>query len=183
MIGNIVARRYARALFSLGREKGDAELAAYGENLSGLVEALNESPQLDRIFRNPVFKVEEKKAVVDAILSKNKSHQMIVNFCYLLADNNRLRFLADIQAYYAQLLDEHQGVSRGEMITAFDLDEDLRNSLKNSLEEKVGRQLVLNYAVDPDILGGLVLKVGDRVLDASLRAQLVAMKETIKRGE
>jgi len=183
LIGNIVARRYARALFSLGKEKGDAELVAYGENLSGLVEALNESPQLDRIFRNPVFKVEEKKAVVDAILSKIKPQQMIVNFCHLLADNNRLGFLADIQANFAELLDEHQGVARGRMITAVALDKDLQDNLKHSLEEKINQRLILEYAVDPNILGGLVLKVGDRVLDASLRAQLVAMKETIKRGE
>lgn len=183
MIGNIVARRYARALFSLGKAQGDAALVDYGENLSGLVEALNESPQLDRIFRNPVFKVEEKKAVVDAILSNIKAQQMVVNFCHLLADNNRLVFLADIQAYFAELLDEHQGVSRGEMITAIDLEPEIQDELKNSLEEKIRRQLILDYAVDPGILGGLVLKIGDRVLDASLRAQLVAMKETIKRGE
>lgn len=183
MIGNIVARRYARALFSLGKEKGDAELVAYGKDLSGLVKALEELPQLDRIFRNPVFKVEEKKAVVDAILSKIKAQQMVVNFCHLLADNNRLGFLADIQAFYAQLLDEHQGVSRGEVVTAINLDKDLMDKLKNSIEEKVSRQLILDYAVDPSILGGLVLKVGDRIMDASLRAQLVAMKETIKRGE
>lgn len=183
MIGNIVARRYARALFSLGKEKGDAELIAYGENLSGLVEALRESPQLDRIFRNPVFKVDEKKAVVDAILLKIGAQQMVRNFCHLLADNNRLGFLADIQGYYAQLLDEHQGVSRGEMTTAIELEADLKDALKKSLEEKISRQLVLDYSVNPSILGGLVLKIGDRVLDASLRAQLVAMKETIKRGE
>lgn len=183
MIGNIVARRYARALFSLGKEKGDAELIAYGENLSGLVEALRESPQLDRIFRNPVFKVDEKKAVIDAILSKIGAQQMVRNFCHLLADNNRLGSIADIQGYYAQLLDEHQGVSRGEMTTAIELEADLRDALKKSLEEKISRQLVLDYSVNPSILGGLVLKIGDRVLDASLRAQLVAMKETIKRGE
>lgn len=183
MIGNIVARRYARALFSLGKEKGDAELITYGENLSGLVEALRESPQLDRIFRNPVFKVDEKKAVIDAILSKIGAQQMVRNFCHLLVDNNRLGSIADIQGYYAQLLDEHQGVSRGEMTTAIELEADLRDALKKSLEEKISRQLVLDYSVNPSILGGLVLKIGDRVLDASLRAQLVAMKETIKRGE
>jgi len=99
LIGNIVARRYARALFSLGKEQGDAELVAYGKNLSGLVEVLKESPQLDRIFRNPVFKVEEKKAVLDAILSKIKPKQMVINFCHLLADNYRLGFLTDIQAF------------------------------------------------------------------------------------
>jgi len=74
-------------------------------------------------------------------------------------------------------------VSRGEVVTAIKLDKDLKDKLKSSLEEKVSRQLVLEYAVDPSILGGLVLKVGDRIMDASLRAQLVAMKETIKRGE
>jgi F-type H+-transporting ATPase subunit delta len=183
LTGNIVARRYARALFSLGKEQGDAELVTYGQNLSGLVDALKESPQLDRIFRNPVFKVEEKKAVLNVILSKIKSKQMVINFCHLLADNNRLGFLADIQAFYAQLLDEHQGVSRGEVVTAINLDKEQRDSLKSSLEKKVNRQLILEYTVDPRILGGLVLKVGDRIMDASLRAQLVAMKETIKRGE
>ena len=112
------------------------------------------------------------------------AHQMGERQLPILAVNlGRLGFLADIQAYYAELLDDHQGVARGRMITAINLEPEIQKKLKKSLEEKTSRQLILDYTVDPGILGGLVLKIGDRVLDASLRAQLVAMKETIKRGE
>jgi len=183
LTGNIVARRYAKALFAIGQKNGADALDAYGMNLAQLAELLDAAPELLRIFRNPIFSVEEKKKVLEKLFGKVKPESIVVNFCYLLADKERLGVLPDIAAVYGELLDAEQGVVRGELITAIKLNKDKQKDLKNSLEKKAGKKLVLDFATDKDILGGVVLKVGDMVLDASLRAQIGMLQENIKRGE
>jgi F-type H+-transporting ATPase subunit delta len=80
-------------------------------------------------------------------------------------------------------LDEVQGIVRGDLVTAIELTDPLKKKIKEELEKQSGQKIVLEYGVDPDILGGLKLKVGDKVLDASIRAQLDILKENIKRGK
>ncbi|NCC24456.1 MAG: F0F1 ATP synthase subunit delta [Deltaproteobacteria bacterium] len=183
MNGNIVARRYAHALFSLGQAKGGEVVKTYGDNLSALAEVLDGAPELVKIFRNPVFTASDKKAIVKKILDKVKVDKMVANFCFLLAEKGRLAVLPDIAFVYAKLLDVAQGIVRGEIITAISLNDALQKQVKDQLEKQSGSQVVLEYSVDPAILGGLKLKVGDKVLDASIKAQLEILRETIKRGE
>lgn len=183
MIGNIVARRYARALFAIGKEKGVKDLDSYGKDLNGLMDMVSQSPELIRIFRNPIFTIEEKKAVVAKLLEKGGTGQIVSNFCYLLADKERLAVLPDIVEYFNTLLDVEQGIVRGELVSAVKLKKAKQKTVLKELEEKSGQKLVLDFSTDAAILGGVVLKIGDRVLDASLRAQLGILKDNIKRGE
>ena len=192
MTGNIVARRYAKALFALGRKmdaaggkKGDSEVVVYGKELDDLSRILASTPDLLKFFRNPIFSVEEKKSMLDFVSQNAKLSlsPMVGNFLKVLADKNRLAFLPQIVEYYSSLLDLEQGVQRGEMTTAMALSAKRQEEIKAKLEAQTGRKLVLGFAVNPEILGGLVLKIGDKVLDASLRAQLQIVKEKIKRGE
>lgn len=183
MIGNVVARRYASALYAVGKNKGMEELQAYGKALGDLGDILEQAPELVKIFRNPIVSVEEKKAVAAKLLDQVKPQPAVRNFVNLLADKERLSVLPEIEAYFRALLDADLGVLRGRLVTAVELSEAKRESIQKQLEGQAGRKLVLDYGVDPAILGGVVLEVGDRVLDASLRAQLGILKETIKRGE
>lgn len=183
MIGNVVARRYASALFALGREAGMAEMERYGGSLNALGEAVEESRPLADVFRNPVLTVEEKKKVALALLEEAGGGSVERRFIELLADKNRLPLLAAIAADYGAMLDEAKGLTRGVLTTAVELDESRKAAIKSQLETQTGRKLELAYAVEPSILGGLVLKMGDTVLDASLRAQLDNLRESIKRGE
>jgi len=183
LTADIVARRYARALFSIGKGQGDAELEAYGKDLAGLIAVLMESPELLKLFRNPIFTLEEKKAIVEKILSKLNPTAIVKNFCFLLADKDRLSSLPEIEAYYGVLLDEAKGIVRGELVTAVELADAKQAEVKKQLADQLGKELILDFSADAEILGGVVLKVGDKILDASLKAQLNAMKEQIKRGE
>ncbi len=183
MTGNIVARRYARALFALGMKSGLSQCETFGNDLTALAGALETSPELVRIFRNPVISVEEKRKVIASVMDIPKVSQTVRNFCMLLADRERLEFIQDIQAYYSVLLDAEKGVIRGELVTAVKLANNKRNQVKAQLEAQAGSKLVLSFSVDESILGGVVLKVGDRVLDASLKAQLGILKDNIKWGE
>ncbi len=183
MSGNIVARRYAGALFTVGTKAGDSALETYGKQLADLAGALAEAPEALRFFNNPVFSVAEKKAVLKQILEKLGVTGPVANFANLLADKSRLVNLPEIAADYKAKIDEAAGIVSGKLVTAVALSDARKVELKERLEKQTGKKLVLDYAADPDILGGVVLQIGDSVLDASLRAQLNILKETIKRGE
>ena len=183
MSGNIVARRYAKALFTVGSKLGQPELETYGKQVAALAEALAGAPEAMRFFRNPVFSVEEKKKVLKQIADKLGITGSVVNFAYLLADKNRLESIPEIAADFGAMLDEKNGIISGKLVTAVAISDARKVELKQRLEKQTGKKLILDYAADPEILGGVVLKIGDSVLDASLRAQLNILKETIKRGE
>lgn len=184
MTGNIVARRYAKALFAVAQTQSDkAALAQYGDDLARLAGVLENAPELTKIFRNPIFGVEEKRGVITKILDKIAPCAMVRNFCLLLADKDRLAFLPEINASYGMLLDSVQGVLRGKLVTAVKLSDGVQKNVVDKLQKESGQTVVLDYEVDQDIIGGLMLKIGDKVLDASIRAQLQILKENIKRGE
>lgn len=179
----IIAKRYARALFAIGQEKGDEELKKYGQELAELSQALYSVPQLIRIFRNPVIKVQDKKVILEKLLEKSEAGPTVSNFCQFLADKDRLGNFPAIQEYYQTLLDQNEGIMRGKLVTAIELTKARQDKTTKELEEKFQQKLVLDYETDQKILGGVVLKVGDKVYDASLRAQLEKLKANIKRGE
>lgn len=183
MIGNVVARRYASALFALGKEAGISEMERYGNTLNVLGEAVEMSRPLTDVFRNPVLTSKEKKQVALSLLQKAEGGSVERRFIELLADKGRLPLLPAIAADYGAMLDEAKGLNRGVLTTAVELDDTRKAAIKAQLEMQTGRKLELAYTVSADILGGVVLKIGDTVLDASLRAQLDNLRESIKRGE
>jgi F-type H+-transporting ATPase subunit delta len=183
LTGNIVARRYARALFALGKKSGLPELESHAASLAEMRQALAESPDLARVFRNPIFSAAEKRSVVKNLAKKLKISGPPLNFCLLLAEKGRLGSLEAIAAAFDELLDAEKGVLRGKLLTAVSLDQTKQTAITAQLEKTAKRSLALEFGVDPEILGGVVLKVGDQVMDASLRAQLSILKDTIKRGE
>jgi F-type H+-transporting ATPase subunit delta len=179
---HIVARRYARALFALGRKEGLQKLEKLGQDFDALEVALKASPNLADLYKNPLFSAEEKNRVAQEILGAIGADEYTKRFCALLAEKGRMGSLGDIIAVYRDLLDVEKGVLRGELVTAVPIDDKKRSAVRKQLEQQAGRALDLAYSVDPGILGGIILKVGDRVLDSSLRAQLSFLKENIKRG-
>ena len=184
MTSGTLARKYAKALFSLGKNSGAPQLEQYGASLAGLAKMVALSPALERMFKSPVISVAEKHALADQLLDKTGADVTVKNFCHLLADKGRLAALPAIAACYGELLDAEKGILRGTVITAVKLDAEKQKNLKSGLGKKTGsKKLELEFKVDESILGGLMLKMGDRVLDASLRAQLTILRDTIKRGE
>ncbi|WP_298067702.1 ATP synthase F1 subunit delta [uncultured Mailhella sp.] len=183
MIGNVVSRRYASALFALGRDAGLEELERCGNSLRALGEAVEKTPKLAEAFSNPALSAEEKKKVALALLDVAGGGAMERRFCALLADKGRLALLPAIAADYDVMLDGARGVSRGVVTTAIELDAERRDAIRQKLELQTERRLELEYVIDPAIIGGIVFRVGDMVYDASLRAQLDNLREVIKRGE
>lgn len=182
MTENVVARRYAGALFALsGREGGDAR-EKHGECLADLAAMIILEPKLGLTLKSPVVEIREKKAVVDELLKRLDADRTMRNFCHLLADKNRLGELGGIARCYGEMLDAANGILRGKVVTAVKLSPEKQAALKKQLRQKIGADIELVFDVDPAILGGMVLAVGDKVLDSSLRAQLGALRETLIRG-
>ena len=182
MTDTVVARRYASALFSLGRREGGDALSRHGACLAALGEMVAEETKLASVLKSPVIGVEEKKGILGALLDKLGADKTMRNFCFLLADKERLASLRQIADWYGILLDEANGVLRGKVITAIKLTKEKQEKLRAELAKKSGGDIELTFSVDPEILGGMVLAVGDKVLDSSLRAQLGILRETFKRG-
>ncbi|MDR3073439.1 MAG: F0F1 ATP synthase subunit delta [Deltaproteobacteria bacterium] len=183
MTGSVAARRYAKALFDLARRDGPDSLDAIGQSVRAVASATRENADLARLFRDPVFSPEEKRAVVTALAERLQLAATVRNFCCLLADKQRLVLLEAIAGEFQILSDAEKGVIRGEFISAAPLDEKKQQAVRGELEKKAGKTLVLNFSVDESLLGGMLLKVGDNVMDASLKTQLILLKDTIKRGE
>ncbi len=183
MIGNVVSRRYAKALFAVGAAQGEAEQVKYGEQLVAIGTSIEDAPEAMAFFKNPAFSVEEKKAVMTELIAKVSAEQMVTNFCYLVADNGRVEMIPAVASDYKAMMDAVSGVIAGELTTVSELSTDRKSAIQANLEKQAGKKLELSFATDEEILGGIVLKVGDKVMDASLKAQLQILKENIKRGE
>ena len=141
------------------------------------------SPELEKAFKSPVVTAEEKKHILGKLLDDLGADKTLLHFCLLLADKGRLSSLRHIATYYSMLLDAENDVMRGRLLTAIPLDDKKQGQIQKLLEKKAAKHIELTFDVDKSILGGVVLKVGDKVLDASLRAQLALLRDIIKRGE
>lgn len=183
MTGSIAARRYAKALFDLAKASGPQALDKSGEDIANFSALTRESADLSRLFSDPVFSSEEKRKVITALADKLGMNAMVRDFCYLLADKHRLALIGGIAEEFQKLSDTEKGILRGELVSAARLDGKTQTTVLGELEKKAGKTLVLDFKVDKTLLGGMVLKVGDNVMDASLKTQLLILKDTIKRGK
>lgn len=183
MTSSVAARRYAKALFDLAKSAGPGALDKTGEDIANFAALAQESPDLSRLFSYPVFSAEEKRNVVTALADRLRIAPLARDFCRLLAEKHRLALLRDIAEEYRALADAAKGILRGTVTSASPLDDTARATVQDKLEQKAGKTLVLDFTVDETLLGGMVLKMGDYVMDASLKAQLLILKDTIKRGE
>lgn len=174
------ARRYARALFGLAQET-DA-VAAIREQLAGMAELFETQPELrDALFR-PLHPVAERRSVVSAVGERVGLAPLVRNFLNFLIDQRRLVDFDTIRAEYEQLADTAAGRVTALVTAAAPLGAHQRERLQRALAARTGRQVELEVAVDPALIGGAVARVGNVVFDGSLRTQLSQLRDTLSRG-
>ncbi len=183
MIGNVISKRYASALFQLGNSVSLEQAENYGQSLFALALAVSENKKLEVLFNSPVISDEEKKKVILSLLEVIKADIMVKRFFELLVDRKRLSEILAIANDYKTMLDKANGLSQGHVITAIALDNARQLAIKEQLETQNNCKLQLEFSVKSEILGGIILTIGDRIFDASLRSQLNNLRESIKRGE
>jgi F-type H+-transporting ATPase subunit delta len=176
LIGSKVSKRYAKALFSLGREDGNFE--QYGQELSDFETFFRDNGDFRQVIVNPVFALEDRRKVLQVVLDKGNFSGVVKNFLNLLLDKNRIGAIEAIKAYYSQLTDEVSGIARAEIITARPLKEEALGKIERSLEELTSKKIKSEVREDGDLIGGIVVKIGDLILDGSVKAQLEGLKES-----
>ena len=173
-----VAGRYAKALFELAKEQGQVDKVA-GE-LKQFEGMLGESKDLQRLVRSPVFSADEQARAIKAILAKAGVSGLTANFLGLIARNRRLFAAGDMLRAFRVLLARHRGEVEADVTSAIALSETQLTALKAALKASVGKDVQMNAKVDPALLGGLIVKVGSRMVDSSLRTKLSNLKTRMK---
>jgi F-type H+-transporting ATPase subunit delta len=174
---DIAGRRYALALIAIARD--DRDFDAWSDAVEALadltaqrsfVDALQADGMLDERFQSIV------RRVVPGIGSKQ------MNFFRLLRQKSRLGLGASIASFFRELLDEERGILRAEVTSAMPLDDDQRQRLLDKLARDTGKQVALEVRVDPSIIGGIIVRIGDRMVDGSIRNRLRSLRTQLERA-
>ena len=173
---NPVARRYARALYQEAEARGAVERT--DEDVQALREALDASRELTALFESPVVAREKKEAVARRLF-EGKVGDLTMRFVLLLLEKEREDLLPAVARAYGALRDERLGVVEASVRTARPLGFDETRRLEETLAQRTGKQVRLRMEVDPALIGGLVVRIGDKVYDRSVRHQLGLLREQL----
>jgi len=175
-----VAGRYAAALFDLAGEQG--QVAEVEQDLIKLHDALDVSIDLQRLVRSPVIAADDQARAMSAVLSMLGVSALTQNFLKLVTKNRRLFALADMIRAYRALAARARGEVTANVATAHSLSDAQAEELKAALRATVGKDVTLRTTVDPSLIGGLIVKIGSRMVDSSLRTKLSSLKVSLKGG-
>lgn len=177
MIVSEIAKRYAGALFDIAKEED--RLRDVFEELQDFLPLLNEHGDLKEFFANPAVDRGDKKEVMEKVLAKVNISVVTGNFLRLLVDKNRIDILDQIIACYQNYLDDVLNIMRIGVKAALPLSDTLLRRIQGTLKSITEKNVELQVEDDPSLLGGIIVKVGDRIYDGSVKAQLNSIRELI----
>lgn len=181
MRGSKVSKRYAKALLSLGKEDGN--YGAYGENLQEFSSFCEQNGEFADVITNRVFSLEDRREILKNVLEKTDFSVTMRNFLYLLLDKDRIGVIREIAEHYERLTDEISNIARAEIVTTRPLKSEEQDRLEKVLGDLTSKNIRIESREDKSLIGGIIVKIGDLVLDGSIRAQLEGLKESLKRGD
>jgi F-type H+-transporting ATPase subunit delta len=169
-----VAKRYARALFNAAVRTQAVD--AVSEALQQLLNTLHEQPPLRTLLLNPLIPRERKQQMVQEAIGR-QTHPLLASLLSVLVDKRRERLLPEVAREFGELCDEHMGIARVRATTAYPLDSQQEHALVRGLEQRTGKTVVLQTNVDPSLIGGIVVRIGDTIIDGSVRGQLLRLRQ------
>ncbi len=173
-----VPGRYASALFELAQEQ--SQLQPVENDLNTLQALLDESEDLRRMVRSPVFTADEQAQALEAVLGKAGLSALTMNFVRLITKNRRLFAVPEMIKAFRSLAAAARGEVEADVTSATVLNDGQLAALKDTLKASIGKDVQINAKVDPALLGGLIVKVGSRMIDSSLRTKLSTLKMRMK---
>jgi F-type H+-transporting ATPase subunit delta len=173
-----MAGRYANALFELALEQKSIDpVRADLDRFDALIAS---SPDLDRLVRSPVFTAEEQAKALSAVLNKAEIGGLAAKFLKLVASNRRLFAARDMVRAFRALVATHKGEATAQVTVAEKLGDKHLDALKGALKGVTGKDVDLDVKIDPAIIGGLIVKLGSRMVDTSLKTKLNSIKHAMK---
>ena len=173
-----LAQRYAGALFELADEA--KELTSVASDLESFSKMIEESPELQRLIRSPVLSRDDQGRAMNALLEACKVGDLTRKFIGLLARNRRLFALPEMIRAFRDMMAGRRGETAAEVVTATKLSESQLTAIGESLKSAVGTSVSLAERIDPSLLGGMIVKVGSRMVDSSLRTKLQRLRLAMK---
>ena len=170
-----VARRYASALADVVLERGEAREVQ--DELLAWEKMFQANPMLPEVFRNPTIALDKKRALLNKLIERAKPGQTTANFLKVLLQNQRLTELGEINKKFAELLDERAGMVAAVVTTARSVPENAQQTLHAKLLSLTGKKVRISFVTDPELIGGLVTRIGSTVYDGSVRNHLQLIKE------
>jgi F-type H+-transporting ATPase subunit delta len=167
-------KRYAQAAFKLALEKG--ELDSWQASLRKIVE-ITADEKVVALLENPRLSFEMKKAILAEFLGK--TNPLALNLAYLLVHKRKLDIAGDMSRQYDRLVDAHYGIAHVEVITVLPLDDEDRKRISSRFEEIVGHKVVIDAQVDPSMVGGIKARIGDTLIDGSVKGKLGALRKSL----
>lgn len=177
----ILAKRYAKALFAVGKEEGT--FAQYAEGLNDLAALYSQYPEVADGLTNLMYPLDVREKVMAELIKAMGADKVMTRFLNLLVEKRRTDILPELAIGYQDLVDKDQNICRSKVVSAMLLSEELQSKVQATLEKITGKKVILATEVDPSIIGGIVATVGDLVLDGSIRTQLTGLNESIKGSE
>lgn len=173
-----VAERYATALFELARES--SALDTVEGDLKSFARLIDESDDLKRLVRSPVFSAEDQLRAISVLLDKAAIGGLVSNLIKVATQNRRLFAVPDVIKAFGRLLARHRGEVSAEVTSAEPLSEAHVADLKVALKDALGKDVALEAHVDPSLIGGLIVRVGSRMIDGSIKTKLNSLKLAMK---
>jgi F-type H+-transporting ATPase subunit delta len=177
MLNKKIARRYAKALIEIGKEED--KLEQFKGELKAFSKLLKEFPELNACLTSPIYSTEELRGIVSFLNKKLNLSDTILNFLYLLIDKRRAIYFEEIIASYEDFINEIFGYVKAKIITPKPLPKKNYEKIKEVLERVTEKKILLEAKTDPQIIGGVIAEVGDKVFDGSIRNQLQKMREKL----
>jgi F-type H+-transporting ATPase subunit delta len=172
------ARRYAQAVFEMALEK--KELGQWQSDLQKIADAVSDANFL-AVLESPKVKIDDKTKLLSELFGD--VNPLVMNLVRLLIAKAGIGMIGDIAEEYQRLLDSYHGIEPAEVITAVPLDDKDIKKLTENLSDLVGKKVVLKSKVDPDVIGGIVARVGGKLLDGSTRSKLSALRRELVGAE
>jgi F-type H+-transporting ATPase subunit delta len=171
MLNKSVARRYAEAFFSIARETN--KIDDYQAELGTIVQSIKETEGLGEYFAHPLVPAREKKELAQAV------SPLTLNFFLMVIDKKRETYLEVIHQEYADMADESRNIKKAQLISAMPVSEQDVQNLADNLSRSTGKTIKLDLSVDPAIIGGLKIRIGDKIIDASVTKKLEMLKKNL----
>ena len=175
-----IAERYATAAFGIAREEDS--LDQLERDADALSEALEESPELRELIRSPIYSRDDQERAIGAVADRMGLGATLANTLRLMATKRRLFVLPALLADLRAMIAEHRGQVTAEVVSARPMGDAQRDRLAQTLRDRVGRDVKIDARIDEGLIGGMVVRVGSKMIDTSIRSKLAALETTLRQA-
>ena len=177
----MVAQKWANTLMNLACEDENLSKDQILDDLRGIVDTINSSQELTDVINNPSISTEEKQNVITALF-KNSIMPIVYNFIYVLNLRKRLDVISEILVEFEKKLEKFKNILRIGVTSAFDLSEEKKEDIKSKISQKLNKNVIVEWGVNSDIIAGLVFRIDETIIDASIRCKLEDLGRVIARS-